>query len=56
MEDEKMFDVLKKNTAGFVVEQCCTVEHACVRIETDLGGSIEDPRGLVGMQVQQVGE
>jgi hypothetical protein len=51
-----MFEVLKKNTAGFVVEQCCTVEHACIRIETDPGGLIENPRGLMGMQVQQVGE
>jgi hypothetical protein len=39
---EKMFEMLKKNTAGFVVEQRCTVEHACVRIEMGPGGSTED--------------
>ena len=47
-----MFEILKKIAAGFVVEQCCTVEHACVKSETDQGGSIEDQKGLVGVQVQ----
>jgi hypothetical protein len=49
---EKIFEMMKKYSAGFVVEQCCTVEHACVRTETGLGGLIEDRRGLVGVQVQ----
>jgi hypothetical protein len=51
-----VFEMLKKNMAGFAVEQYCTVEHACVRTETGLGGSIVDPKDLVGMQLRQVGE
>jgi hypothetical protein len=51
-----VFEMLKKNAAGFSVERCCTVERACVRTETCPGGSIEDQKGLVGVQVQQAGE
>jgi hypothetical protein len=35
------------NWVELIVEQCCTVERASVRIETGQGGSTEDQRGLV---------
>jgi hypothetical protein len=53
---ERILGSLKKYSAGFIVEQCCVVEHASIRTEMDPGGLIEDPRGLMGVQVQQVGE
>ena len=46
---KKILDAVKK-MVGFVVE------HACVRTETGLGSSNEDLKGLVGVQVEQVGE
>jgi hypothetical protein len=48
---EKIFEMMKKCSAGFVVEQCCTVEHACVRTETGLGGSNKDQKDLAGVHV-----
>jgi hypothetical protein len=35
------------NGVELVVEQCCTIEHASIRIETGQGGLTEDQRGLV---------
>ena len=52
---EKIFVVIR-NSAGFVVEQYCTVEHAGVGTETGSGGLIEDRKGLVGVRVQRAGE
>jgi len=49
---EKVLEVLKKNSAGFVVEQCRIVEHACARTEMGPEGSNGDQRGLEGVQVQ----
>jgi hypothetical protein len=55
-QDERIVGRVERLEVELVVEQCCIVEHACVRIETGPGGLIEDPKGLVGMWVQQVGE
>jgi hypothetical protein len=46
---EKIFEMMKKYSAGFVVEQSCTVEHACVKTEMGPGGLIKDPKGLTRM-------
>ena len=47
----KIFKMLKGYLAGFIVTQCCTIEHTGVRTRTGSGGLIEDWKGLVGVQV-----
>jgi hypothetical protein len=42
---EKIFEMLQKYSAGFVVE------HVCVKTETAWGGSNEDQKDLVGVPV-----
>lgn len=51
---EKIYE-MKKYSAGFVVEQCRIVEHACVMTEMGPRYSTEDPKGLVGVQAQWAG-
>ena len=51
---EKVFEILKKNTVGFV-EQWCTIECTCIRTETGQVDQTEVQIGFIRMQVQQVG-
>jgi hypothetical protein len=46
---EKVLEMLKRNSAGFVVEQCHIVEHACVRTGMGLGDSKRGPKDPVEM-------
>jgi hypothetical protein len=47
---------MKRNVAVFVIKQHYTIGHACIRTKMGLEGSIKDQKGLVGVQMQQVGE
>jgi hypothetical protein len=49
---EKIFEMMKICSAGFVVEQCHTAGHACITTEMGPRDSTEDLTGLVGVQVQ----
>ena len=51
---EKIYK-MKKYLVGFIVEQCCIVEHACIMTKMGLKYLTKDPKCLMGVQAQWAG-